>query len=212
MLKSVAHAIQSAVHSQRPTATFLLLPNWANRSINAYMKTVQDSPESCVLLGMIPQSRLTYDQPQAWHGFQTDLPEPNWSMNIIVAWNAAGRQHLQTKSPSWLQELQKAIPEAIWRDVHSTKQCQASPLPCPNVFAAKKEDTDCWTHSDHDFASGLPPFEPSCLELKCPNWQSWAFTDGSCIKQEIDRKEVQFIGAGVYTPETGAMYSLVGWE
>ena len=42
----------------------------------------------------------------------------------------------------------------------------------------------------------------SSLELKCPDWRDWAYTDGSCIKEEHNGKEIQFIGAGVYHPAT----------
>ena len=37
------------------------------------------------------------------------------------------------------------------------------------------------------------------FELKCPNWKLWAYTDGSCIG-----KAENFIGAGVYCPQTKA--------
>jgi ribonuclease HI len=35
--------------------------------------------------------------------------------------------------------------------------------------------------------------------LKCPNWNSWAYTDGSCIG-----KARNLLGAGVYCPQTKA--------
>ena len=39
----------------------------------------------------------------------------------------------------------------------------------------------------------------SSLNLRCPNWKLWAYTDGSCIG-----KAENFIGAGVYCPQTKA--------
>jgi hypothetical protein len=39
-LKCVQHTLRSAMCSELPTATFLLLPNWENKSINAYRALV----------------------------------------------------------------------------------------------------------------------------------------------------------------------------
>ena len=88
---------------------FLLLPNWANRSMNPYMHLVNENPEHCTLLGMIPQAMLSYEKPTAWNGGPPTLSTPTWSMNIIVAWNAAGKEHLHTKAPNWLANLRSAI-------------------------------------------------------------------------------------------------------
>ena len=44
LLKCVQHSLQSAMCSELPTATFLLLPNRENKSINAYRALVQDNP------------------------------------------------------------------------------------------------------------------------------------------------------------------------
>ena len=56
MIKCVQHFLQSAMCSELPTATFLFLPNWENKSINAYRALVRDNPEYCTTLGFIPKT------------------------------------------------------------------------------------------------------------------------------------------------------------
>jgi hypothetical protein len=51
---------RSGACSKLPTATFLLLPNWENKSINAYRAMVQDNPKYCTMLGFTPKTKLKY--------------------------------------------------------------------------------------------------------------------------------------------------------
>ena len=44
LLKCVQHSLRSAMCSELPTATFLFLPNWENKSIKAYRALVRDNP------------------------------------------------------------------------------------------------------------------------------------------------------------------------
>ena len=144
MYKSVLHAIRSVMVAETPTATFLVLPNWANRSTSPYLSLVHANPEYCTCLGMIPQTKLKYAKPTAWNGSPPTLSTPTWSMNIIVAWNAAGREHLCAKSPDWLTHLRSAIcaqAESAWRSSstnNSTEQPHA-PLVLPRKFNGKKD-------------------------------------------------------------------------
>jgi hypothetical protein len=55
MLKCVQHSLRSAMCSKLPTATFLFLPNWENKSINAYRALVQDNPNSAPRLASYPR-------------------------------------------------------------------------------------------------------------------------------------------------------------
>ena len=63
MLKCVQHSLQSAICSELPTATFLFLPNWENKRINAYGSLVHDNPKYCTTLGFIPKIKLTFAMP-----------------------------------------------------------------------------------------------------------------------------------------------------
>jgi hypothetical protein len=56
MLKCMQHSLRSAMCSELPTATFLFLPNWENKSINAYRALVQDNPKYCTTLGFISKT------------------------------------------------------------------------------------------------------------------------------------------------------------
>jgi hypothetical protein len=70
----------------------------------------------------------------------------------------------------------------------------------PTMFAPstsnKKEDV---TGQERGHNVHLQPWNDKQFELKCPNWKLWAYTDGSCIG-----KAGNFIGAGVYCPQTKA--------
>jgi hypothetical protein len=101
--------------SELPTATFLfLLPNWENKSINAYRALVRDNPKYCTTLGFIPKTKLTYAMPTLWKGVQRNFSNLTWSMDIIAVWNKEAKQRLTDASPNWLQILQRSIPEAVW--------------------------------------------------------------------------------------------------
>jgi hypothetical protein len=63
MLKCVQHSLRSVMCSELPTATFLFLPNWENKSINAYRALVRDNPKYCTTLGFIPKTKLMYAMP-----------------------------------------------------------------------------------------------------------------------------------------------------
>jgi hypothetical protein len=74
MLKCVQHSLRFAMCSELPTATFLFLPNWENKSINAYRALVRDKPKYCTTLGFIPKTKLTYAMPTSWKGVQEISP------------------------------------------------------------------------------------------------------------------------------------------
>ena len=87
MLKCVQHSLRSAMWSELPTATFLILPNWENKSINAYRALVRDNPKYCTTLGFIPKTKLTYAMPTLWKDVQRNFSNHTWSMDIIAVWN-----------------------------------------------------------------------------------------------------------------------------
>jgi hypothetical protein len=113
MLKCVQHSQRSATCSELPTATFLFLLNWENKSINAYRALVQDNPKYCTTLGFIPKTQLTYAMTTSWKDLQRNFSNHTWSMDIIAVWNKEAQQRLTDASPNWLQTLQRSILEAV---------------------------------------------------------------------------------------------------
>jgi hypothetical protein len=59
--------------SELPTATFLFLPNWENKSINTYRALMRDNPKYCTTLGFIPKTKLTHAMPTLWKGVQRNF-------------------------------------------------------------------------------------------------------------------------------------------
>ena len=114
MLKCVQHSLQSAMCNEVPTATFLILPNWENKSINAYRALVRYNPKYCTTLDFIPKTKLTYAMPTSWKGIQRNSSNHTWSMDIIAVWNKEAKQRLTDSSQNWLQKLQWGFPEAVW--------------------------------------------------------------------------------------------------
>ena len=77
------------------------------------------------------------------------------------------------------------------------------PIPT-KAFIYKKRDTKV---TNADSLTGTQPQIPlweenKSLELKCQDWKSWAYTDGSRQKKENEGKTTQYIGAGVYHPNS----------
>jgi len=68
MLKCVQHSLRSAMCSELSTASFLFLPNWENKSINAYRALVRDNPNTAPRLASSPKTKLTYAMPALWKG------------------------------------------------------------------------------------------------------------------------------------------------
>ena len=115
MLKCVQHSLRPGCDgSKLPTATFLFLSNWENKSINAYRALVRDDPKYCTTLDFIPKTKLTYAMRTSWKGVQRNFSNHTWSMDIIAVWNKEAKQRLTDASPNWLQTLQRSNPEAVW--------------------------------------------------------------------------------------------------
>jgi hypothetical protein len=123
--------------SELPTATFLFLPNWENKSINAYRALVRDNSKYCTTLGFTPKAKLTYAMPTLWKDVQRNFSNHTWSMDIIAVWNKEAKQRLIDASPNWLQTLQRSIPEAVWEKIStSTEKTQTT---SPTMFAPSKK-------------------------------------------------------------------------
>ena len=97
MLKCVQHSLRSARWSELPTAIFVFLLNWENKSINAYRALVRDNPKYCTHHTWLhPQDKThicTYAMPTSWKGVQRNFSNHTWSMDIIAdVWNKEVKQ------------------------------------------------------------------------------------------------------------------------
>ena len=189
--------------------TFLfLLPNWENKSINAYRALVRDNPKYCTTLGFIPKAKLTYAKlPTSWKGVQRNFSNHTWSMDIIAVWNKEAIQHLTDASPNWLQTLQRSIPEAVREKSQYLAREDTDHITnhvCPQYFKSKREDVTGQERGQNTNVY-LQPWD----DKQCPNWKLWAYTDGSCIG-----KAENFLGTGVYCPQTklNVMWTQEAWE
>ena len=133
MLKCVQHSLRSAMCSELPTATFLLLPNWENKSINAYIALVRDNPNYCTTLGFIPKTKLTYAMPTSWTGVQRNFSNHTWSIDIFAVWNKEAIQHLTDASPIGCKHC-KGVPQKQFGKRTSTLQ-ERTHTTSPTMFA-----------------------------------------------------------------------------
>ena len=172
---------------------------------------MQDNPKYCTTLGFIPKTKLTYAMPTSWKGIQRYFSNHAWSMDIIAVWNKEAQQRLTDASPNWLQTLQRSIPEAVWEQNqylaredtdHITNHVR------PQYFKSKREDVTGQERGQNTNVH-LQPWDDKQFDLKCPNWNLWAYTDGSCIG-----KAENFLGTGVYCPQTklNVMWTQEAWE
>jgi hypothetical protein len=97
MLKIVQHATASALNNQEATATFLLLLNWMENSTNALKKTALTTRMFALFLE-ISQKNVGYMSLLYQQSKTPPLPEAAWGMRILVIWNKAAREQLNTNT------------------------------------------------------------------------------------------------------------------
>jgi len=201
MLDLIKHALHSSLAAQTTTATFVFLPYWKGMSTNAYMKVVNNHPESCNILGHIPQTLLTYGKSQGWVGAPNVLPPPRWDMNIIVLWNGEARKQLSETNLDWYTGLRQSIPEAKWNLNPCPPTSTSATIPTwTRAFKSKRDDNTPtrMAYSSQLAHTSLSPLADHHLQLKVPDWRKWAHTDGSCLTSFSPQR----IGAGVYIPSS----------
>jgi hypothetical protein len=123
-------------------------------------------------------------------------------MDVIAVWNIEAQQRLTNTSPNWLQTLQRSIPEAVWEKISPPQertQTTSTTMFAPSTSSKSKREDATGQERGQNANVHLQPWDDKQFELKCPNWKLWAHTDGSCIG-----KAENFIGAGVYCPQTKA--------
>ena len=101
MLKCVQHSLRSAMCGKLPTATFLFIPNWENKSINAYRALVQDNPKYCTTLGFIPKTN-SHMQCQPRGRVYNVISPTTPGMDVIAVWEKGAKQCSTDGSPNWL--------------------------------------------------------------------------------------------------------------
>ena len=97
--------------------------------------------------------------------------------------------------------MQRSIPEAVWEKYQYLAREDTDHITnhvCPQYFKPKREDVTGQERGQNANVH-LQPWDDK--QFKCPNWKLWAYTDGSCIG-----KAGNFLGAGVYCPQTRAEY------
>ena len=65
------------------------------------MLTLQDCDENqkrCTISGTIPKASVIYARSQVWVGAPTELPPPQWDLNIIAVWNEEAKVRLLDNS------------------------------------------------------------------------------------------------------------------
>jgi hypothetical protein len=133
MLKCVQHSLRSAMCSELPTATFLFLPNWENKSINAYRALVRDNPKYCTTLGFIPEAKLKYAMPTSWKGVQRNFSNHTWSKDIIAVWNKEAKQRLMMARQIGCKHCKGASQKQFGKNI-STSQ-ERTQTTSPTMFA-----------------------------------------------------------------------------
>jgi hypothetical protein len=62
----------------------------------------------------IPKTKLTHARPTSWKGVQHELSNHTWSLDIVAVRNNEATLYLiDGLQDSWLQKLQRSIPEAF---------------------------------------------------------------------------------------------------
>jgi hypothetical protein len=90
--------------SELPTATFLNLSNWENKSINAYRaRWCKITQNTAPRLASSPrQNSRMQCQPRGRVYNVISPANHTWSMDIIAVWYKEAQQRLTDASPNWL--------------------------------------------------------------------------------------------------------------
>ena len=166
---SAQHSLRSAMCSELPTATFLFIPNWENKSINAYRPLVRDNPKYCTTLRFIPKTKLTYAMPTSWKGVQRNFPNHTW---ILLLSGTKKQNSVYLMACQIGCKHCKGVSQKQFGEKTSTSQ-ERTQTTSPTMFAPstsnQKERTLLARKEAKTLMStSMGPWDNKQFELKCP--------------------------------------------
>ena len=218
---------REAEMQDQPMATVLYLPK-GHRSPGqqSYKKWIKAYPEYFTHIVSI-KGPCPMDKEEQWTQGSVPVPKPNWSMEIIVAWNQQARRLLGTESclGSLGGHIKTALASATTPG-HTTECANLqgawwSMEKSPNLDDALRKDSGrpprTFRGADMEADLDLPVLPTTALpadeimhHYSCDQsrlrhaWREYAYTDGSCIDVQLPGGgKCKRIGAGVYIPSAG---------
>jgi len=106
-------------------------------------------------------------------------------MQIVAVWNTAARLYLKNHNPTWIRDLARDIPKAIWKHEHVSNDplLNACHLKIETDFQKFEElphDYQYMHAPSHNQESPFPTQSSPNLVKLVSGWKEWAYTDGSC--------------------------------
>jgi hypothetical protein len=87
MSQCLRHAVHSSLQTDRPVATFILLPHWKGFSRNAYISWLNAYPNQVKVLAKFPAGSIKFEAPQHWFDTLPAAGHAKNPMQLIVVWN-----------------------------------------------------------------------------------------------------------------------------
>jgi hypothetical protein len=128
-VRAVTWAIQSAIHTNVPTLTILVLPTYnKDTSSTAHMRWIKKYPEQCKILATLPRSLTKLQIPPNTR--QPPAYTLKWNMQLVAVGNHAGfckylpYCNTSEEGPTWRHTFRDALQAALEQDMHPTSTQQ----------------------------------------------------------------------------------------
>ena len=115
MYKAAKWAVDSALHTDTPTATLMCLPDWTQTSNTSYTKLIHAHPEVCTVLATVDRWSFRFTTPNNWTGGEEYAKHPRWSVTFLLVWNQQARDTfaLHDRTNGTYTSLQRDLLEAL---------------------------------------------------------------------------------------------------
>ena len=129
MEKAVRWALHSALTSELPTGTLLVLPDWTGYSNTAYAKWLKSHPRQCITIATVAKDWFRFTTPEEWRGGKRFSGTLKWGVKLVFICNEQARQVINMDNWRYesglLHELAVALRSIAepdnWQRLHERK-------------------------------------------------------------------------------------------
>ena len=230
MYTAARWALMSAVNTDKPTLTLLVLPAWSDNNNTSYLRWARLYENEVKFLMRIPKEHFKFTKPRAWSGAEdTFAGHPKWDVNFLLVGNKQG----------YMASVPRGGADAWKRDLLEGVRSTLNAIRSPEDAPITPSDAHGWWRLDLTTAHPAQPdaaFPMTRLERLLPtdeerltghlalrdapnpthtdgastafpavpphkyDWTQYAYTDGSSIPDDPDAPPRKGIGAAVYVP------------
>ena len=216
-LKAVRWALHSAVKSEEPTLTTMILPLLVGQS-TAYMDMVETFPAHCRKVCTLHADFMMHPGPDSHSTTRPDLIKPKLRYQLVLIGNQQGYDAYAPKTGSGWDDMASeltgngqdmhAFPYNEWKDKDLLANMAEEAVNL--VSSSRHAPPRGWHPSPPDGSTEKPHKHQRLLEFSTPpplayKWRELAYTDGSRqdMKDNLTGIKTSVCGAGIYTCREG---------